>query len=179
MGNLTDDIDQDGLTNAEEYSFGANPIEEDTDIDRLSDREEVAGNPSDASIIYNSNPLIYDSDNDGWNDFRERYNDLDDSNLQSDNTTNPLIKDTDGDGLNDPEDLDPLNASGDGIISGRIFKKAVYDQNGTKQVYFRNAKDAEYQYYQLGRFLKLVGHNLLSIWKNRRKLYPSSLRRYQ
>ena len=143
LGNLTDDIDQDGLTNAEEYSFGANPIEEDTDIDGLSDREEVAGNPSDASIIYNSNPLIYDSDNDGWNDFRERYNDLDDSNLQSDNTTNPLIKDTDGDGLNDPEDLDPLNASGDGIISGRIFKKAVYDQNGTKQVYFRHAKDPD------------------------------------
>ena len=63
--------------------------------------------------------------------------------MEYDQSTNPLIKDTDGDGLNDPEDLDPLNASGDGIISGRIFKKAVYDQNGTKQVYFRNAKDAD------------------------------------
>ncbi|MEK9773916.1 MAG: hypothetical protein VW576_10185, partial [Opitutae bacterium] len=64
-------------------------------------------------------------------------------NTLSENTTNPLSKDTDGDGLNDPDDLDPRNASGDGIISGRIFKKTVYDQNGTREVYFRYAKSSD------------------------------------
>ncbi|MEK9773869.1 MAG: hypothetical protein VW576_09930, partial [Opitutae bacterium] len=66
-GNITEDNDQDGLTNVEEFSYGTNPLEGDTDGDGLNDRQEVAGIPVvEAAVIYNSNPLIYDSDNDGW-----------------------------------------------------------------------------------------------------------------
>ena len=55
----------------------------------------------------------------------------------------PRAKDTDGDGLNDPYDLDPINASGDGIISGRIFKKSVYGESNVNGVYFRYAKSED------------------------------------
>ena len=137
----TEDNDTDGLSNSQEFLYGTNPLDVDTDLDGLTDRAEVNGTaPSDAATIYNSNPLIYDTDNDGWNDYRERYNDLDSNNIGSDNTTNPRSKDTDGDGLNDPDDLDPRLSSGDGIISGRIFKKSVY---GESSVYFRYAKSED------------------------------------
>ena len=63
--------------------------------------------------------------------------------MEYDQSTNPRAKDTDGDGLNDPYDLDPLNASGDGIISGRIFKKSVYGENNVSVVYFRYAKSVD------------------------------------
>ena len=139
----TEDNDTDGLSNSQEFLYGTNPLDVDTDLDGLTDRAEVNGTaPSDAATIYDSNPLIFDTDNDGWNDYRERYNDLD-SNIGSDNTTDPRSKDTDGDGLNDPDDLDPRLASGDGIISGRIFKRSVYGESNVSAVYFRYAKSED------------------------------------
>jgi hypothetical protein len=129
------DIDGDGLINSQENYYGTNPLREDTDLDGLSDNEEVNPTAFDSlHIVYRSNPLVYDSDNDGWSDWREKYNDEDENNEDNENTTNPRAKDTDGDGLIDSEDLDPNNASGDGIISGRIYAKNIY-QN--KPVYFR------------------------------------------
>ncbi len=106
-------------TNEEEWQVGTNPLLQDTDLDGLGDGEEFTVN----ALGYKSNPLVYDTDGDGWNDSRE-YN----------KSTNPRSKDTDGDGLIDSEDLDPTNASGDGIISGRIYAKNIY-QN--RPVYFR------------------------------------------
>ncbi|MDG1356174.1 MAG: hypothetical protein P8P90_08005, partial [Opitutales bacterium] len=106
-------------THQDEMNAGTNPLALDTDLDGRNDFNESIVNPSG----YTSNPLIYDTDADGWSD-----------NKENTEGTNPRSKDTDGDGLFDPEDLDPLNSSGDGIISGRIFKKSIY---GDKQLFFR------------------------------------------
>ncbi|MDA8805939.1 InlB B-repeat-containing protein [Opitutales bacterium] len=111
-------------THQDEMNAGTNPLALDTDLDGRNDINESTVNPSG----FTSNPLIYDTDADGWSDDKE--------NTEG---TNPRSKDTDGDGLFDPEDLDPLNSSGDGIISGRIFKKSVY---GDKQLFFRYAAPA-------------------------------------
>jgi uncharacterized repeat protein (TIGR02543 family) len=113
-----------GYTRQDEMNAGTDPLALDTDLDGRNDVEEGTVNP----FGFTSNPLIYDTDADGWSDDKE--------NTEG---TNPRTKDTDGDGLFDPEDLDPLNSSGDGIISGRIFKKSVY---GDKQLFFRYAAPA-------------------------------------
>lgn len=58
--NVTDlDIDNDGLTNAEEHSLGTNPFLDDTDGDTLKDKAE---------ILAGTNPLDVDTDEDGLND---------------------------------------------------------------------------------------------------------------
>jgi len=102
-----EDIDGDGLTNAEELRLGTNPYNADTDGDGLSDFEEVK--------IYGTNPLYWDTDGDRLSDYVEvkKYG------------TNPLLADTDGDGLSDREEIliygtDPLkvDTDGDGLIDG-------------------------------------------------------------
>jgi subtilisin family serine protease len=54
------DIDGDGLTNAQEATYGTNPANQDTDGDGLDDGAEVN--------TYGTNPLIADSDGDGLSD---------------------------------------------------------------------------------------------------------------
>ena len=67
FGNLDqgpeDDPDEDGLTNAQEYAQGTNPILADTDGDGLQDGDEVT--------TYGTNPLMADSDEDGYYDGEE------------------------------------------------------------------------------------------------------------
>jgi hypothetical protein len=64
MGDACDnDIDGDGLTNAQEATYGTNPANPDTDGDGLSDGAEVN--------TYSTNPLIADTDGDGLTDGAE------------------------------------------------------------------------------------------------------------
>jgi len=61
MGDVCDnDIDGDGLLNTTEISLGTDPYKVDTDIDGLSDSDEVG--------IYFTNPLVADTDLDGFTD---------------------------------------------------------------------------------------------------------------
>ncbi len=54
-----DDVDLDGLTNAQEFAAGTNPTNPDTDGDGLLDGAEAANNV---------NPLVADTDGDGYSD---------------------------------------------------------------------------------------------------------------
>ena len=85
-----DDIDGDGLSNAQEASLGTDPQNPDTDGDGLTDGQEVN--------VYNTDPLKADTDGDGLTDGQE----------VSVYMTNPLKADTDGDGLIDSADPLPL-----------------------------------------------------------------------
>lgn len=60
------DIDGDGLSDAEEQSLGTDPRRADSDEDGLFDREEI--------MIYKSNPLLFDTDGDGFGDGQEVQN---------------------------------------------------------------------------------------------------------
>lgn len=59
----SDDVDQDGLTNAEELAAGTDPFDFDSDGDGLTDGEEVH--------LYGTNPLLRDTDGDGQDDAAE------------------------------------------------------------------------------------------------------------
>ena len=91
------DPDVDGLANVSEYAFGTNPLAADTDVDELSDGDEVG--------IYGSNPLSADTDDDGITDGQEAFI-----------GTSLASSDTDGDGLPDAWEvaygLDPLSTVG-------------------------------------------------------------------
>ena len=104
------DDDADGLTNAQELSYGTDLYDSDTDGDTISDTGEISS--------YGTNPLAYDTDGDGFGDWDEirTYG------------TNPLVAnyaqapdggdDADGDGLGGHEEAyiygtDPLNADTD------------------------------------------------------------------
>lgn len=82
------DLDQDGLSNAQEAQAGTLPNSPDTDNDQLNDGDEVN--------TWKTNPLNPDTDADTLLDGKEVQ-------IQ----TNPLSPDTDGDGLNDAVDPDP------------------------------------------------------------------------
>ena len=81
------DIDDDGLTNLEEFEAGTSPLLIDSDGDGLTDIDEIT--------IYSTNPALADSDDDGLSDGEE-------INLY---ITNPTNADTDGDGINDGEEV--------------------------------------------------------------------------
>lgn len=57
------DSDKDGLTDAEEITFGTKPTNPDTDSDGLFDYEEIK--------TYKTNPLVPDTDSDGYLDGAE------------------------------------------------------------------------------------------------------------
>ena len=102
------DLDNDGLTDAEEAVLGTDPEDPDTDDDGLTDGEEagIGGTGSD--------PLDADTDGDGASDGDE-----------VDAGSDPLVADTDGDGVNDGDELtngtDPTKADtdGDGLTDGQ------------------------------------------------------------
>lgn len=75
------DLDQDGLTNLEEQTYGTDPLVPDTDGDGLTDKEEITAG---------SDPLNKDTDGDGLEDGSEI--------LLGTDPNNP---DSDGDGLAD------------------------------------------------------------------------------
>jgi len=124
------DLDADGLLNAEEKSLGTNPKMADTDGDGLSDGEEVK--------TYRTDPLKADSDSDGLSDADEvRKHRTDPNKADSDGDslsdkdevtthgTDPLKADTDGDGLSDGEEINThktkataVDSDSDGLTDG-------------------------------------------------------------
>ncbi len=163
------DSDNDGLSDSEEEKLGTNPQQADSDHDGIPDNEEVGSNPAlpldtdrDGKINaldtdddndglttimetkIGTNPLLSDTDQDGFSDFEEvgRHpktpvdtdgdginnaldtDDDDDGILTHEEIllgTNFLLADSDGDGLSDSieigESIDkPLDSDHDGII---------------------------------------------------------------
>ncbi|MDE5630744.1 MAG: hypothetical protein K2I70_04000, partial [Bacilli bacterium] len=79
-----DDLDFDGLTNKQEREYKTNPLLYDSDMDGLSDYDEI--------IKYKTDPNKKDTDDDGISDYDEIKLGLD-----------PLKKDSKGDGVSDGE----------------------------------------------------------------------------
>lgn len=88
-GWMTQDPDQDGLTNAAEYRLGSDPLNPDTNQDGLKD-----------GVAAGKDATRADVDGDGLLNAKE---------LQI--GTNPLVADTDGDGALDGADCAPLDPS--------------------------------------------------------------------
>lgn len=82
VSDLYEDLDGDGLTNEEEFNYNTQPLEKDSDLDGLSDSEEIR--------IYKTNPNKVDTDDDGLTDKEE-----------VELGTDPNKADSDGDGLKD------------------------------------------------------------------------------
>ena len=82
------DYDGDGLRNLKEVEYGTDLTMQDTDGDNLSDYEEVEGIKSkDGLNIYQTNPLLKDTDEDGLNDDLEIKLGLDPTNPMTDGVT--------------------------------------------------------------------------------------------
>ena len=93
--NPNDDLDSDGLTNAQEYSYGTGPNNPDSDGDTLLDGPEMAG----AGQRPATSPLLADTDADGLSDAVETNTG---TWVGASNTgTNPVDADWDNDGLKD------------------------------------------------------------------------------
>ncbi len=86
------DMDNDGLTNWQEFQAGTDPRNQDTDHDGLPDNE---------GLVTLTSPLLFDTDNDGISDYDELY-------LYN---TEPLVSDTDNDGLTDIDEIKGLFVS--------------------------------------------------------------------
>lgn len=82
------DSDVDGLSDGDEITAGTDPLNPDTDNDGLLDGAELDS--------YNTNPLLKDTDSDGVQDDAEVLYWL----------SNPLSADSDDDGLNDADEVD-------------------------------------------------------------------------
>lgn len=121
IGNACDgDNDNDGLPDTFESRIGTDPLKADTDLDGLSDGEEV-GHDGDISEYLHGidiNPLQADTDGDGLSDAEEVGYDGDYSAYTPGQDLDPLAVDTDGDGINDGVDPIPLTVNvGDGDLT--------------------------------------------------------------
>lgn len=104
------DEDEDGVLNYIEDMYGTDRKKADTDEDGLSDYDEL--------VLFETDPLLMDTDGDGVIDSEEDFDqDLIATNEELALGTDPLFCDTDGDTLNDGEELnfgtDPLLADTD------------------------------------------------------------------
>ena len=112
------DTDKDGLLDVDETLIGTDINNPDTDGDSLTDFDEY--------VYCNTDPLLFDTDDDGVNDADS---DSDNDGLSNKSEvilgTSPVNDDTDQDGLKDGEEVntyltDPLNVDtdGDGVFDG-------------------------------------------------------------
>ncbi len=105
------DSDSDGLPDYAEKAYGTDPENPDTDGDGLTDYEEL--------YITGTNPLKYDTDENGVNDADDDIDGDDLSNKEEITLgTSPNSADTDSDGLSDYDEIntyntDPLKADSD------------------------------------------------------------------
>ncbi|MFT5191079.1 MAG: hypothetical protein ACI957_004117, partial [Verrucomicrobiales bacterium] len=115
LGDLTEsgggDSDDDGLDNHQEFAFGSDPDNKDSDGDGLEDGAEAN--------THGSNPSLRDSDGDG----------LDDPDEVNIHLTNPALADSDGDSLTDGAEVsthltDPLSEDSDGDGAADDFEIA-------------------------------------------------------
>ena len=118
-----DDLDGDGLTNAQELAIGTDPSHFDSDGDSISDKLEVGADPSkplDTDGDGRINALDTDSDNDGRGDAVEvGYDPTHPLDTDGDGVPDYLDTDSDDDGLSDSDEVskhktDPLLADTDG-----------------------------------------------------------------
>ena len=101
-----EDLDSDGLTNAEEQILGLNPLNPDTDGDGLSDSYERG--------ILKTDPNSRDTDMDGTPDGNEDPDGDGLTNLEEQEVgTNPRNPDTDRDGVLDGVDSEPVGKDSD------------------------------------------------------------------
>jgi len=122
------DIDQDGLTNLQEFTAKTNPLLADTDGDGLSDSHEINSSLTD--------PLDADMDKDGLSDGVEI----------NTSTTHPNKVDTDADGLEDSREAEAgldgnnkddaaLDSDGDGFSNrDEVFSGTNLNDAGSKPV---------------------------------------------
>ena len=128
------DTDEDDLFDIYEKVIDTDPLNPDTDGDKLPDGYEV--------LTLNTDPLEVDTDENGVSDADE---DFDNDNLNNlgeyENKTGPFNPDTDDDGLLDGDEIkkyktDPLNSDtdNDGLLDGEEgYNGTIYKKNG---VYF-------------------------------------------
>jgi len=93
--NAADDLDNDGLTNLQEFENRTDPNNADSDGDGLKDGDEIAGAGSRPA----TSPTSADTDGDGLSDLVENNTGVFVS--ASDTGTDPVRVDTDGDGASD------------------------------------------------------------------------------
>ncbi|MBR3958139.1 MAG: hypothetical protein IKJ89_09845, partial [Kiritimatiellae bacterium] len=116
---LTADFPEDGLTLKYTIGTGSDPASSDTDLDGLSDSDEV--------LTYLTNPLVADTDGDGLSDSDEVTA-----------GTDPFATDTDGDGMNDGWEvrygLNPLTNDSDSDSDSDGFANLREYELGTSPV---------------------------------------------
>jgi len=116
---LTADFPEDGLTLKYTIGTGSDPASSDTDLDGLSDSDEV--------LTYLTNPLVADTDGDGLSDSDEVTA-----------GTDPFVTDTDGDGMNDGWEvrygLNPLTNDSDSDSDSDGFANLREYELGTSPV---------------------------------------------
>lgn len=126
------DLDTDELTAGDEYNFGTDPNDPDSDDDNLLDGPEIKGT---AGLRPATNPLVADTDGDGLNDDVETNTGTWMS--AADTGTNPVDVDWDKDGLLDGAETntgilvdrfdtgtDPFDANTDGDNAGDWYEVA-------------------------------------------------------
>lgn len=127
------DSDDDGLSNLQEYTYGTNPLNPDTDGDGFKDGYEVDRN---------FNPLgggPLDGDKDGLTDIQEKLYGADQNKADTDDDglkdgdevsiyhTNPLKADTDGDGFKDGAEVE---SGFDPLVKGARLTSSDRDGDG-------------------------------------------------
>ncbi len=113
---LLKDSDGDNLYDLEESNFGTDKNLYDSDMDMISDGEEIK--------LYKTNPLNPDTDGDGISDYDEVFI----------YKTNPLSSDTDGDGY---RDMDEINNGYSPINSDKMsedYMKSIEEQKAIKDL---------------------------------------------
>jgi len=174
------DVDEDGLTNLQEYQNGTNPNKFSTVNDGISDGWKVKHdlNPLDKDISKN------DPDNDSLENLGEFKNETDPHDLDSDNDgfkdgtevivsgLNPLDPDVDRDGLLDGKDEDRDNMSNwfernvsplyDPLVkNNRYVILAEFEWNSVKPEWSKEEYEKQYNFFN--RDMKIPAKNIYKI----------------
>ena len=163
---LGQDPDHDGLFNAEEYEYGTDPFDDDSDNDGLLDRDEIE--------IYGTDPADEDSDDDGALDGTEVRIGTD----PLDETSTPPPGDADADGMLDEWEelygLDPLDET-DGMIHEVVFTgDGLLSYAGSSQ----DQQPSQFEILNTGSTLHLWGNNWKAVVIDE-MLTPQTLLKYR